>query len=508
MSEMDDDQLDRQVIARMRSALDELTAGVDDEPLETLRPTVATPRRRGAWWGVAAATVLLAGAAVWALSTRSDDPVASPDETAAEPPTSAPAVPTTTSAASVGQGAPTFTLTSARLVPGRVESNGADPGTGPLFVSWRIEGDGMDGFLFASSYDELDIPNAQSVEPLDPPVGDAQLVWPTVAEDEVAVPWIRWVRPEGGVWAISSQGLYSAVSSNDWIDLVFEAVPGSGLPIVIPDERATFLAFGTPSTTVITQAFTSIDAGTVDLTVTDGGASLFALIGATDVRAVTVAGADGWLGTYADGHVEVVWDATGGWWGLLGISPELADQADDIVASVTRVDDTPPASTVAIPSAEQRYEVVGSAVEIADGQFVIEVPTPDQSVLRLGLSGFTWTSADIEHSSVDGFERSEPGVFTVRDYADGSASFVSVQVPAAFGDPRDPCVFDQDVLPFDQLNALDQRALDIAGYEASLNADGTCDRIVLFVYVDSPELRAAIAPFADALEVRPLLTPV
>ena len=178
------------------------------------------------------------------------------------------------------------------------------------------------------------------------------------------------------------------------------------------------------------------------------------------------------------------------------------------VASVTRVDDTPPASTVAIPSAEQRYEVVGSAVEIADGQFVIEVPTPDQSVLRLGLSGFTWTSADIEHSSVDGFERSEPGVFTVRDYADGSASFVSVQVPAAFGDPRDPCVFDQDVLPFDQLNALDQRALDIAGYEASLNADGTCDRIVLFVYVDSPELRAAIAPFADALEVRPLLTPV
>ena len=65
---------------------------------------------------------------------------------------------------------------------------------------------------------------------------------------------------------------------------------------------------------------------------------------------MTVAGTDGWKATFADGHTAVVWPAGGGWWGLLGISAELADQIDGIIASVARADGaTIPATPVAPP---------------------------------------------------------------------------------------------------------------------------------------------------------------
>ena len=518
MSETNDGQMNDQVIARMRSALDELTAGVSAEPLETVRPAVATPRRRATWLGVAAATLLLAGGAVWALSTRSDDPVASPRETT---PVTTVGEATTTIApettAPTGVETPEFTITSARLTPGPVSEPSKGPGSqdGPFFLSWRIEGGGSEGFLFATVYDELDLPNAQSVDQLDPPVGDAQLVWPTVADDEVAVPWIRWVRPEGGVWTFFTLGLYSGVASNNWIDLVFEAVPGSGLPIVIPDERATFLSFGMPSTTVITQAFTSIDAGTVDLTVTDGGAALFTLIGATDVRAITVAGTGGWRGTYADGHVEVVWDAGGGWWGLLGISPELADQADDIVASVVRTDTSPPASTVAAsPGSEQLYRTTASIIQTGDGPPMIaygaRLSNPPQGG-NVELAGLDW--ADVpDAQTLNGTTWS--GTYDLVGTYDGTV-FTLTEPPRAPTGSEGPSFSSQALTP-DCTDADVQPALEVLrGLDAEslgfiMSGDDRWDgRCGVFVWAlfDTPELRAALAPLGDQARVEFAITP-
>lgn len=358
MSEPTDDQ----IITRMRSALDELTTGVDthDEPVIGARSAAPVPRRRGAWLGAAAVTVLLAGAAVWALSTRTEDPVASSEPTAAS--TSAPPVPTaasrpqatTSSAPATAPGAPSLTITSARLAPGPRSSNDMEStGGGPLFLSWRIDGEDLDGFLFAAVDALSPLVDGVTVTELDPPTGSADLLGLPADGAPVTPLTIRWRQADGTVWMFQQQGLAESQATDQWIELVFAAVPGSGLPIVIPDERASLVSFGGVSTTVVTQAFTSVDTGTADLTVTNGGAALSTLVGASEVREVQIAGMRGWLGRFPDGHVEVVWEAAPGWWGLLGISPDLADQVDDIVASVVRTDDAVTATSAATPEPDQ-----------------------------------------------------------------------------------------------------------------------------------------------------------
>ena len=91
---MNDERIDDRVIARMRSALDEVAAGVEDDGLIPVHPRREVPRR---WLGIAAATALLVGGAGFAISRRSaDDPTAAPT-----PPATAIADPTTTFPAEV-----------------------------------------------------------------------------------------------------------------------------------------------------------------------------------------------------------------------------------------------------------------------------------------------------------------------------------------------------------------------------------------------------------------------
>lgn len=73
-------------------------------------------------------------------------------------------------------------------------------------------------------------------------------------------------------------------------------------------------------------------------------------------------------------------------------------------------------------------------------------------------------------------------------------------------EPRDPCIFDNGPYPFDALNAIDMTSLGVVGYDAQLNTDGTCDRLVVWAYVDTPGLRAALDPLADQVELQFLLT--
>lgn len=514
MSETNDDQMNDQVIARMRSALDELTTGVEAEALETVRPVTAAPRRRGAWLGVAAATALLATGAVWALSARSDDPVASPEETTGMPETSEPAAPTTTAdATQVGANAPSFSITSARLVPGRIDTNDADPQTTPFLMSWWVTGD-LQGFLFATS-DVTDLPTDALLEPLDPPTGTAVLAHTNGDDPPWTRPWIQWDLGDGATWVFQTTGLLDGPEASAWIDLVFEAVPGSGLPIVLPDERASLVSFGAPSTRVRTQAFTSIDAGTADLTVTDGGSALFAFADAVEIGEVTVAGGRGWLGTYADGHVEVVWDAGGGWWGLLGISAELADEADDIVASVVRTDGSSPASTAPTPPTEQRYRTTASLIQTGDGPPMIaygaRLSNPPQGG-NVELAGLDW--ADVpDAQTLNGTIWS--GTYDLVGTYDGTV-FTLTEPPRAPTGSEGPSFSSQALTP-DCTDADVQPALEVLrGLDAEslgfiMSGDDRWDgRCGVFVWAlfDTPELRAALAPLGDQARVEFAITPV
>ncbi len=307
--------------------------------------------RTGTILGVAAACAALIGGATWALSQRSPSPVdegaPAPDVTVEEPPMTT----------ILGAGDPWFTLASANLVPGAISRPERFPADNePLFQSWRVVGDGLDGFLFATitadrAIERPEVGDASTVDELaGVPEGRAWLVFPPSDADAFAAPSLWWSRADGSLWVFDEQGLYSAVSSNIWIDLVLGSEQGSGVPIVLPSANATVISVGITSTVVITQQYTGTTAGTVDLTVTDGAAAPSALAQAVTVEPVTVADREGWKGTYGDGHVEVVWNVGGGWWGLLGISTELAEQADGIIAAVAPTGDAViPATPVAPP---------------------------------------------------------------------------------------------------------------------------------------------------------------
>ncbi len=405
---------DEAVITRLRRALDEVSAAPTElgndaspsasgdagrtEPLQvvTQRATGRATRGRATTiLGVAAACTALVGGALVALSQRAP----SPADLAADPPDATVFVPATAVPAA---GEPWFTLAAANLVPGAITRPPQFPSDGePLFQAWSVVGDNGSGFLFATIYanrpdDQPEAAAGGAVEEVlsGVPAGRAWLVTSAPQVDEPARGSLWWSRPDGSVWVFDEQGLSTATSPTGWIEVVFGAQPGSGVPIVLPDTSVTLMSVGVAARTIVTQRFTATSAGpsigTADLTVSDGAAAPTALIGATTVTPVAVAGGAGWKGIFPDGHVAVVWPVGSGWWGLLGISPELAEQADGIITGIARVDTALPATPVAPPTDPQEYLVVGSIVEASPGQFIVEVPTADESVAALSLRGFSW----------------------------------------------------------------------------------------------------------------------
>ena len=529
---------DEAVITRLRRALDEVAAAATElgndappnasggagasgdagrtEPFQvvTRRPAGrATRGRTTTLLGVAATCTALVGGALVALSQRAP----SPTDLAADPPDATVFVPATAVPAA---GEPWFTLAAANLAHGAITRPPQFPSDGePLFQAWSVVGDSGSGFLFATIYadrpgDQPEAAAGVAVEEVASgvPDGRAWLVTPAPQVDAPARGSLWWSRPDGSVWVFDEQGLSNTPRLNGWFDLAFDAQPGSGVPIVLPDTSATLISVGVTARTIVTQRFTGTSAGpsigAADLTVSDGAAAPTALIGATTVTPVTVAGAPGWKGVFPDGHVAVVWPVGNGWWGLLGISPELAAQADSIITGIARVDTAIPATPVAPPADAQEYLVVGGIVELSPGQFVVEVPTADESVAALSLRGFSWDVVADEPVGEGGVVRTGLYALVVRAYADRTAEFVSITGPSAVNEPRDPCVYDNGPDPFDALNDIDVTSLGVVGYDAQLNSDGTCDRLVVWAYVDTPELRTTLDPLADQVELQFLLTPL
>jgi hypothetical protein len=327
------------VIARLRSALDEVAAGTDqsDVDIVPLHSRPPTPRR---WLGIAAATVLLAGGATIALTQRSPDggPVTRPELTTSLPTTTAPSEATSpaasTSTTILDEPAqPWFALEMPGFVAGEVfHEDGIEPTSDQLNQSWMV-GSGEDrGFLTVKIESGLTpgVEGDYTVETLEVPEGIAYFLRPN--GDDAPLDYgneVRWFHDDGTAWLFQSQGL----DRDTVVGLALSAVPGSGVPLVIDDPSLTMLSIGTTVGEQNTQDYTN-ETGLVRLWVERRGTALGNLISAANIIDVTVAGTPGYAALLSNNQIDVTWPADNGWWGHLSIAPALSRGADGIIAAV------------------------------------------------------------------------------------------------------------------------------------------------------------------------------
>lgn len=342
---MNDAFTDDTVITRLRSALDEAADGIDlgDADLIPLRASAPSPRR---WIGIAAATVLLACGAVWALSTRAtDDPAASPDVTIGTPTMPAttvePLSPSTIAPAP--HDGPWFALEMPGFEPGADAAHGATANLGEphLFQAWEVRNGDVLGLLTVEIVPDGNVPSLSSPsfigEPILPlPEGSGTLLRPVAtsgAEHDYGYEFV-WHRADGSTWWFRSAGLNWALT----VKSVIGAVPGSGVPIVIPDLPVSLLTVGSLTGESISQAYGAAGDGVDDVavvvTVVPDAATILELMGAANVVEVTVAGSAGYAALMDGGGTSVAWDAGDGYWGGLSISAAHARGADGIIAAV------------------------------------------------------------------------------------------------------------------------------------------------------------------------------
>lgn len=314
--------LDDEVIARLRSALDEVT----DEthglvPLSDLRPRVSV----GRWMAAAAAIVLIAGAvAAIAINRGNARDVASvPTEVATTTPTTEPALIRTVT--------PWFRLTADDLVPDAPltlpNMLAENPVGDEVSMVWARNSDPSDALLMLRSG-----PASPNLAPADTSLADYQMIG-----DSAVV--------------ISSYGL----SISEQTQLAGHVVPGSGLPWVLPVEPWTFIGFGNATDGPLReQLYSATAGGTVTISVGPLVNQFLTLATFGSIEPVTVAGSNGWKAT-AESGVYVVWPAAdSGSWAALSISSELADRADDLIGGVVQVTedsaDAPTVETVLAPT--------------------------------------------------------------------------------------------------------------------------------------------------------------
>ena len=371
MNDMTNDTMsDDAVIARLRSALDEvaatggpITADAPDASVVPLRTRTAGRRPARTWIGVAAATVVLMGGAGWALSQRTS-PAATGTDTdttldstpiVTDPTTTAstPSVtdPTATLVTASGD-APWYTVGLADAVPGGISTQyvGDDP-TGST-QSWIVSGATGDtsslGLLIIDTrFDLLDWPPDNNYTEIAAPQGTAWLLT-NPASPTSGSPRIIWQRGDGAVWFVTQAGLIDPADADGsaFAEFVFQVEEEESGLLRNPDERAEFID-SSPKYGLL-EYKQDYAVGGVDTAIVLGvvrNPPLIYLSEATGITETSIAGNRAWRGTQADGETTVVWDsAVEGihgpgsfmpWWGVLRISPVLGDRVDEVLASVT-----------------------------------------------------------------------------------------------------------------------------------------------------------------------------
>lgn len=317
---MNDIHDDAHVIARLRSALDELTAPDDfaapGEELPRLRRTM-TPAR---WMAVAAAGVLVVGAVVAVAVNRSNQ-----SDVASTPTTAPSTLPATTLSPTettlVRVETKWFTIISPDLVPGErtFEECCRASLPGPLLTMAWSSGD---SFLTLTEY-----PNGPTTD-----------VFPDANST---------IRTTGSATLLfRSVGLTSDEREN----LADQVVAGSGLPYVLPVEGWGLAALGhTAGESRLLQLYTPLNTDplssylpTVTMSVGEYRGELDLLGQWPDGKPVVVAGYEGWAVTDLDGHVTVFWETGDGNWATMRIDATLADRNDGLIAAVVEVDPTEP----------------------------------------------------------------------------------------------------------------------------------------------------------------------
>jgi hypothetical protein len=361
MNDMTNDTMsDDTVIARLRSALDEvaatggpITADAPDESdasVVTLRTSVPGRRPARTWLGVAAATVVLLGGAGWALSQRTSP-------TATGTTTTDTAVTIDTGATVAGEPAgpdgsyPWYELnlpdaTAHGITKYDVRSG---PDTDGFTQVWSVTGPGGDaqrrGVLSIDVlYNQANLPPVGMefyTEVIAAPQGTAWLLIDRAASIDPGMAQLVWQRDDGSVWWVTSGGLFDPASGgfDAFAEYVFRIEKGTFNDLLSnPDTQAEWVG-ATPSFDEgYSQPFTVGETSDPIVLGVSKKAQFVRLAGSTDISEVSVAGSRAWRGTEPDGSITAVWPIDGEWWGSLDIGPVFAERADEIFASLTPMD--------------------------------------------------------------------------------------------------------------------------------------------------------------------------
>lgn len=484
---LDDDIRDHDVIARLRSALDELTASAGDDS-GSVRPTgTMTPAR---WLAAAAAAVLVVGAVTAVVVNRGNQ-----GESAATPTTGAPiTLPPTTEPTLIRVETPFFTLASPDLVPGERTFEACCAADRLLTMVWS-SGEISPSYLTLTEY----------------PAGPLADVFPdegsTVREVAASILMIR------------SFGLTDAERD----ELSVQLVAGSGLPYVLPVDGWSVAAMGfTSGEDRLVQVYTPLNTDplssylpTVTLSVGEYRGEFDSLALSSDATQVVVAGYGGWKFTEADGTAVVFWDVGNGNWATLRIDAQLADRTDGLIAALSEIDPSQPVveveggsdpvgETVPAPL-ERRYQGVASVIDTGNGpmiafSFMDSLPPQGGDI---PLVGFDWDMIDGEQS-VNGTTWSEGSVLFTGTF-DGTSFRLTEPATSGEGiewpigptyDTVTPDCTDDDIAPdMEILSNLDDAGLHIIS-SGDYRWDGHCG-VQVYAAFDTPELQAALAPLGD-----------
>jgi len=362
---MDGTADDGVVIARLRSALDEVAAGgpcAARDPdafgkrpdgtaasVISLRPSMADRRRERSVVAVAASIAVLVGLGGWALAQRGS-PEATGQLTTVATASTSDEPEEGLASRPPGHDGPWYELRLADALPGGVVSRGTDnesssftqqwlvsapngdPGTfGVLSILVRYDASGVEGTDDPGLFRQIEATQGTAWlrnEPGDPTRADPVMVWE---------------RDDGTVWWVRQAGLIDPADSGGTalVDAVFAVEQGTFNDLLNnPDPRSEWI--GTAPSNLRIEHEQNYAVGGTDAAVVLGVSNALPLErmdGTSDITGATVADNRAWRSTQADGATIVVWPIDGAWWGTLRISPLLEDRVDEVLASVV------PAST-------------------------------------------------------------------------------------------------------------------------------------------------------------------